>query len=447
MDERLAGLRDRIRELYGLDIDDAEMHFSTRNYAFVFPESPYMVRVNVGAEKSREQALGELLWVDDLKSFSDTICEPSPSLQGNLFEEFEEDGVPYRVSMFRTAKGNVRAAVDVEPIDLICVGDLLGRIHAAGKDALAEGLRFPLTNFEDKMDALVTGVKDKVAPEVYERMLEANERARRETPRDEAHYGIIHGDFHDRNYFMDGHNVWIFDFDDCSYGPFMYDIACIVIAWLRSGYGWPRPRREVLVDDVVPYFKIGYELHLPLPEDFWELLEVYVQEQLALAVGVLMSIDHIGAATTGLENARRSAIGHILADDWCASYDRLCEQRLGSGTVAAGAAEDEAVDELEDEYLRLSGTAGDVTVWFKERLDTNNAEAVGARLEGLVDGGATGLTLDGTDLVYLSSAGIRVVMRLLRKLGGVRLRHLSEGVREVLDVTGVLDLPGIVVED
>ncbi len=449
MDERFAGLRERLIELYGLDIEKAEQHFSTRNYAFVFPESPYMVRVSVGAEKSREQALGELLWVDDLKSFSDTVCEPSPSRRGNLFEEFEADGTSYRTSMFRTAKGNVRAADDIGPIDLIVVGDLLGRIHAAGKDAIAEGLRFPLARFDERAEELVERTRDKVAPEVYERLEEVSARIR-QVPKDVEHYGIIHGDFHDRNYFMDGHNVWIFDFDDCAYGYFMSDIVSALVSWMRGGYLWPKPRAEVLVEDLVPFFRIGYELHLPFPEDFDELLVPFVRLDQLRSLCIIMNVDRLGMGSGNLERARQSMLQQFMDDDWSAGYDRVCDQRARGvylkGPSAAADAEPAKVEggAYEDEFLRIAG-AGHVTAWLKDRLDTNNAEAVGGKLESTVDEGADALVLDFSELTYLSSAGIRVVMRLLRKLGSLELRNLPEGVREVLDVTGVLDLPGLTV--
>lgn len=43
--------------------------------------------------------------------------------------EFEIDGKPYRVAMFRTARGNIRQTLDMNPMFFICVGELLGKIH------------------------------------------------------------------------------------------------------------------------------------------------------------------------------------------------------------------------------------------------------------------------------------------------------------------------------
>ena len=40
-------------ECYGVDINEAKCHYSTQNYAFVFPEKPYMLRVSMTPKKTR----------------------------------------------------------------------------------------------------------------------------------------------------------------------------------------------------------------------------------------------------------------------------------------------------------------------------------------------------------------------------------------------------------
>ena len=130
MNEKLKEtMRKLLQECYGVDIAEARCHYSTQNYAFIFPNHPYMIRVNMTPQKTRKEILSELMWIDDLKQFKQTICEPSVSLNGKLLEEFEIDGVTYRASMFRTARGNVQVTTKMDPMFFICVGELLGAIH------------------------------------------------------------------------------------------------------------------------------------------------------------------------------------------------------------------------------------------------------------------------------------------------------------------------------
>ena len=58
------------------------------------------------------------------------------------------------------------------------------------------------------------------------------------------------------------------------------------------------------------------------------------------------------------------------------------------------------------------------------------------------------ITLDLTDLDYVASAGLRVIVaqnkKALQNGGSVRLAHPNEEVMEVFDVTGLIDILDIV---
>ena len=88
-------LRETLLDCYGMDIDEAEYSYSTQNYAFIFPGQTHMIRVSMTSKKTRKEIMSEMLWIDDLKQFKQTICEPNISLKGNLLEEFEIDGQTY----------------------------------------------------------------------------------------------------------------------------------------------------------------------------------------------------------------------------------------------------------------------------------------------------------------------------------------------------------------
>ena len=43
-------------ERYGVDISEAKCHYSTQNYAFVFPEHPYMIRVSMTPKNQEKKS-------------------------------------------------------------------------------------------------------------------------------------------------------------------------------------------------------------------------------------------------------------------------------------------------------------------------------------------------------------------------------------------------------
>jgi anti-sigma B factor antagonist len=86
-----------------------------------------------------------------------------------------------------------------------------------------------------------------------------------------------------------------------------------------------------------------------------------------------------------------------------------------------------------------------LTVALEGRLDTVTAPELDADLKTSVEG-VDSLILDLTDLAYISSAGLRVLLSAHKAMsgkGGMKVVHANEIVREVLEVTGFADVLNI----
>ena len=72
------------------------------------------------------------------------------------------------------------------------------------------------------------------------------------------------------------------------------------------------------------------------------------------------------------------------------------------------------------------------------RLDTTTAPELENRLEAVNEK----TVLDFSELEYISSAGLRVLLKTQKRLGaeGFKLRGVGEVVQEVLDITGFTDI-------
>lgn len=85
--------------------------------------------------------------------------------------------------------------------------------------------------------------------------------------------------------------------------------------------------------------------------------------------------------------------------------------------------------------------AGDVVVAkLAGRLDSGSAAAAEEQLTRLVGGSAPRLVIDLSQLDYVSSAGLRVLLIVARKVqqaqGRLALFGLSPGVRDVFSISG-----------
>jgi anti-anti-sigma factor len=88
-----------------------------------------------------------------------------------------------------------------------------------------------------------------------------------------------------------------------------------------------------------------------------------------------------------------------------------------------------------------------LVVTARGRLDGSTSQAFGARLEKLTATSQPRLVIDFAGIDFVSSAGLRVVLALLKRVkaadGRLALCAVQDPVREVLDITGfagMLDL-------
>ena len=96
-------------------------------------------------------------------------------------------------------------------------------------------------------------------------------------------------------------------------------------------------------------------------------------------------------------------------------------------------------------HFTKSLNGSQLTVALEGRLDTVTAPELDADLKTSVEG-VDSLILDLTDLAYISSAGLRVLLSAHKAMsgkGGMKVVHANEIVREVLEVTGFADILNI----
>lgn len=86
---------------------------------------------------------------------------------------------------------------------------------------------------------------------------------------------------------------------------------------------------------------------------------------------------------------------------------------------------------------------GDVlTVKVEGRLDTTTAPDLETELKSSIDG-VSSLILDFSELEYISSAGLRVLLsaqKIMNKQGSMTVKNVNETIMEIFEVTGFSDI-------
>ncbi len=88
----------------------------------------------------------------------------------------------------------------------------------------------------------------------------------------------------------------------------------------------------------------------------------------------------------------------------------------------------------------MNGT--DLEIALEGRLDTMTAPELEQELKDSMDSAET-LTLDFSNLEYISSSGLRVLLsahKAMSAKGGMKVTHVNEIVSEVFEVTGFADI-------
>ena len=82
-----------------------------------------------------------------------------------------------------------------------------------------------------------------------------------------------------------------------------------------------------------------------------------------------------------------------------------------------------------------------LTIFFEGELNSSNAEDVEKEIEGLVSKGGFGaIKLDFNDLTYISSAGLRIIVRLKQQFDDTTLVNVPSDVYDVFKMVGFQNL-------
>jgi len=227
---------------------------ANRVYRFEEAGRTRYLRLVSEGERTRGEVGAELDFVAHLRRGGASVVLPIASAGGRLVEEVRGPRGLLFASAFEEARGERFVYVPGEAAEehFRLRGRTLGQIHALSKGYVPPaGVR----RFAWDEDVLLAGVDgflpagEKVVRREYETLRERLESL----PKFSETYGLTHGDFGETNFRCAGAQLNVFDFDDCSYHWFAYDLAVTIYP-----HGW-RPEALRLLTCLLE----GYAEHTP----------------------------------------------------------------------------------------------------------------------------------------------------------------------------------------
>jgi amicoumacin kinase len=228
---------------------------------------------------TEEQVLGELEFVEYLAARGVPVARPVASRGGKLVETIPVGAEEcFLVDCFEKAPGFMYPDEDevLFPEEVLAEwGRTAARMHrlAAGFLPSRPGRRRPSWDGDDLLDfEALLPPEEGLARRRYAELI----AALRSLPRDEGRYGLVHGDLHHGNFFVEGGKLIVFDFDACRYSWFLAETCLALDNCLPPTSFGEEARRDYALRFLRFYLR-GYREEMELPGDWVETLPLFLR--------------------------------------------------------------------------------------------------------------------------------------------------------------------------
>jgi Ser/Thr protein kinase RdoA (MazF antagonist) len=298
---------------YGIDPITLQLlgGFESFIYSYTRNGKDYILRLSHSLRYSYEMIAAELDWVDYLADHGIPAARGVPSLNGHLAEKIEASQGYFTVSAFEKAPGGPPRGEDWERGLLAHIGRLLGRMHALTKTYQPSDPNIRRPNWDIGMDSsaeeyLPPGEETVVA--VWHALLADLRRL----PQDRDSFGLVHVDVHGGNFFVEGGQITLFDFGDCQYAWFAYDLAMAFFYVLP--HHCETPEQLEFARRAFCELMSGYTQENELAPAWLETIPLFLKlREIDLYIAIHRSLD--------LNNL----------DPWCASFMRDRKAKIEKG--------------------------------------------------------------------------------------------------------------------
>ena len=317
---------------YRISLPDANILDGFESFIFNVQKDgrEYILRIGHSSRRNADLIQGEAEFLNYLRGSGLSVPQVLPSANHLLVEAIEaQDGSFFLATLFEKAPGHPPKENDWCPALYQSMGQFMGRLHTLSKDFQPSLPRYQRFDIAQDFSAMENTGRQHLSAEdepVLQAYLETVS-AIQQLPQVPESYGLCHIDFHGGNFFITDHGeITLFDFDDCQYAWFVYDIAmALFYAISHDCFSEEKLREaEIFLADFWSGYSVEHKLapswleHIPL---FLRLREI----DLYMLIHRSMDLDHLDPWCASYMDGRREKI--IKAVPYCAlDYASIAER-------------------------------------------------------------------------------------------------------------------------
>lgn len=216
---------------YGIAAGEIKLLDSFESFIYRFERSGgrFILRIGHSQRRSPDLIRGEVDWINYLAAGGVSVARAVHSAHGNLVETVsDEQDSEFLCTAFVHAPGEAPRRNRINDRIIRNYGRLIGKMHALSKSYQVSDpawKRYRWDSLENSYAERFMPAKEGLVLEKYRQVVVHLQSL----SCDADSFGMIHQDAHPGNFFVaEDDTLTLFDFDDCVYGHFIYDIAMVL---------------------------------------------------------------------------------------------------------------------------------------------------------------------------------------------------------------------------
>ncbi len=269
----------------------------------------FVLRIMHSLQRSPEAIQGELEWIEHLAVNGVAVGRGVRSPAGNWVERIPGREGEFVACMFEKASGHPVKKEEYGAELFEKMGRLVGRMNALARTFEPSAKRFRRPDWEAELADFARKnlpASESVTVAKYDKLIEQL----RELPSGRESFGLIHQDVHTGNFFVENGRITVFDFGDCQYAWFIYDIAMALFYAVPIAHEDETVRTEAAMQFLLPFLR-GYLAENKLDKSWLQFIPLFLK---------LREIDLYAAIHRSLD------LNNL--DPWCARFMNRRKERI-----------------------------------------------------------------------------------------------------------------------